>query len=119
MGYQSDIFWSPCGSCSSLGSGRGNCQLTVAAGRRFETQNFRDAGISPKNGPFREKPAERKSQGQKWVKLLSKLILDFSLAKGKSTVEFREGLWRQNGQRLAAQAYGSSDDILLPRRSRE
>jgi len=33
----------------------------------------------------------RKSQGQKWLKPLSKGILDFDLAKGKSAVEFREG----------------------------
>jgi len=31
----------------------------------------------------------RKSQGQKWLKPLSKRILDFALAKGKSAVEFR------------------------------
>jgi hypothetical protein len=33
----------------------------------------------------------RKSYGQKWLKPLSELILDFALAKGKSAVEFREG----------------------------
>jgi hypothetical protein len=31
-----------------------------------------------------------KRQGQKWLKPLSKLILDFNLAKGESAVEFRE-----------------------------
>jgi hypothetical protein len=34
--------------------------------------------------------SNRKSYGQKWVKPLLKLILDFGLAKGKSAVEFRE-----------------------------
>jgi hypothetical protein len=35
--------------------------------------------------------SNRKSYGQKCVKPLSKLILDFGLAKGKSAIEFREG----------------------------
>jgi hypothetical protein len=34
----------------------------------------------------------RKSYGRKRVKTLLKLILDFDLAKGKTTVEFRECL---------------------------
>jgi len=34
--------------------------------------------------------SNRKSYGQKWVKPLLKLILDFGLAKGESAVEFRE-----------------------------
>ena len=39
----------------------------------------------------REGMSNRKSYGQKWVKPLLKLILDFGFAKGKSAVEFREG----------------------------
>jgi hypothetical protein len=35
--------------------------------------------------------SNRKSYGAKYVKSLSKLILDFALAKGESAVEFREG----------------------------
>jgi hypothetical protein len=65
--------------------------------------NFGTPVSSPKNGRFREKPAERKTPGKKRVKSLSKLILDFRLAKGKcvtaftpedflSAVEFREVL---------------------------
>jgi hypothetical protein len=33
----------------------------------------------------------RKTYGKKWLKPLSKLILDFSLTKGQSAVEFPEG----------------------------
>ena len=33
---------------------------------------------------------KRKRQGEKSLKPLSELILDFGLAKGKSAVEFRE-----------------------------
>jgi hypothetical protein len=44
--------------------------------------------INGKPGFARIALAKPKSQGQKWVKLLSKLILDFGLAKGEYTVEF-------------------------------
>jgi hypothetical protein len=39
---------------------------------------------------FRESIAKSKTQRRKWVKLLSKHILDCGLAKGECTVEFRE-----------------------------
>jgi hypothetical protein len=38
-----------------------------------------------------EEPPKPKKQRRQRVRRLSKLILDFSLAKGKCTVEFREG----------------------------
>jgi hypothetical protein len=46
--------------------------------------------LSEKRSFLRGTPKPKK-QRLKWVKSFSKLILDFSLAKGKCTVEFREG----------------------------
>jgi hypothetical protein len=47
--------------------------------------------LALKNEDFREGMTSRKNNREKWLKPLSKLILDFGLAKGKSAVEFREG----------------------------
>jgi hypothetical protein len=44
-----------------------------------------------KNVRFRENLSRLERQRLKPVKCLAKLILDFNLAKGESTVEFREG----------------------------
>jgi hypothetical protein len=45
---------------------------------------------SQKRG-FLRRYAETEQAGEKTLKPLSELILDFGLAKGKSAVEFREG----------------------------
>jgi hypothetical protein len=56
---------------------------------------------------------KRKIDGRKWVKPLSKLIIDFGLAKAEYPVEFREGVWRLNGQGLLARARAEIDAALL------
>jgi hypothetical protein len=58
---------------------------------RCRNQQFRYPGIASEKGSFLRGTGRDKSQGRKWVKLLSKRILDFGFAKGECTVEFREG----------------------------
>jgi hypothetical protein len=60
-----------------------------------------------------------RSKGRKCLKHLSKLILDFGLAKGKSTVEFREELWRLNGESLFVRHRQEVDAVPSRRRLRE
>ena len=70
-----------------IGKARKPPQATFGCGVGAELKEKRSKRISLKE----EGMSNRKSAGQKWVKPLSKLILDFGLAKGKSAVEFREG----------------------------
>jgi hypothetical protein len=61
------------------------------ASKDAELKEKRTMRISLKNGRFCEGSLKPKRRCQKRVKPLSKLNLDFGLAKAKSAVEFREG----------------------------
>ena len=60
------------------------------ASAAFIIQQFCIARITPQKRSFLRKIGKPDKERPKWVKPLSILTLDFSLAKGKSAVELRE-----------------------------